>query len=168
MLDRLKEALSRQGVRFTATDKIHLTVRFLGNVDEDRFPEAVSALAANLAGMQAPELTVAGLGAFPSANRPGIVWAGVQGDIALLHSRTTEATDDFAEKEETKPYHPHLTLARVSPPSQKVGRALQPLLAEFGDEVLARWTPTELVLVQTMPGGQYETRAAFPLVRTPS
>lgn len=163
MLDLLNEKLSRQGVRFTAREKVHLTVRFLGNVDDERLTALVDSLSANTLGLAAPELTLNGLGAFPNATRPGIVWAGIQGDVALLHTRVTEATDDFADRPETKPYHPHLTLARISPPSQKVGRALAPVLNEFAASVLAQWKPTELMLVQTLPGGQYETKATFPL-----
>ena len=160
---RLKSAIDRQGVRFTGLSKVHLTMRFLGNVEEGRVPQLVDSLAANLQAISLGGLEVVGIGAFPDVRRPAIVWAGISGDLASLHARILEATDDYAERADDKPLHPHLTLARVSPPSQKVGRALDPLVREFAETTFATWAPTEVVLVQTVPGGAYEQVASFPL-----
>ncbi len=163
VLERLQNDVGRQGVRFTKPEKIHLTLSFLGEVDEKRVAALTDSLASGLQGVTIGELSVAGLGAFPDARRPGIVWTGLSGEMTAVHERIIDGTDDFAERPDTKLFRPHLTLARISPPSQKVGRALAPLIQEFAESVFARWQPTEIALVQTLPGGSYEQVATFPL-----
>jgi 2'-5' RNA ligase len=162
-IQRLQTDIGRQGVRFTKPEKIHLTMRFLGEVDEKQLDRLTDSLTANLQGISVGELQVQGIGAFPDSRRPGIVWAGLVGELTALHQRILEATDDFAERPDSKPFHPHLTLARVSPPSQKVGRALDPIVKEWGAITLATWEPEEVSLVQTLPGGSYAQLASFPL-----
>ncbi len=167
VLQRLQSGIGRQGVRFTKPEKMHLTLRFLGDVDEKGLSALIDALAEKLQGLSIGEVAVSGLGGFPDEKRPAIVWAGLKGEFTAVHEKIIEATEGFEEGAESKPLRPHLTLARVSPPSQKVGRALEPVAQEAGDAVLAVWTPNEVVLVQTMPGGGYEQMASFPLVEAP-
>jgi 2'-5' RNA ligase len=157
----LQENLTRQGVRFTKPEKIHLTLRYIGLVDSAE--PVASALSEALTGMPPVELTTAALGAFPHLERPKVIWAGVQGALDVLRARVIEATDDFAEKE-AEEHVPHLTLARVSPPSSKVGRALAPLVQQTADELFGRWTANEVQLVETKGDGSYSIVAEFPLV----
>ena len=162
-LSLLQEHLTRQGVRFTRPEKIHLTLRYLGNVLEDQVEPLTASLAEALAGISEVELTASGLGAFPNIDRPKVVWAGVHGDLTALHQRVIEATDDVAEQP-ADAWEPHLTLARVSPPSQKVGRALEPLVRQTAGELFGSWIAREVLLVQTQADGSYHIMAEFPLV----
>lgn len=162
-LPLLQEHLTRQGVRFTKPEKIHLTLRFLGNVDGSEVEALTASLAEKLAGLQAISLRAAALGAFPHLDRPKVIWSGVQGDLTLLHERVIEATDDFAETEADE-LEPHLTLARVSPPSSKLGRALQPLVKQSAEEIYGEWVASEVLLIETTGDGTYRIVAEFPLV----
>jgi RNA 2',3'-cyclic 3'-phosphodiesterase len=164
-LGKLREAITRQGVRFTRPERIHLTVRFLGNVMEDALPDLTASLREGLQGAAAPQLEVSEIGGFPGLHRPAVVWAGVSGPLEELHRRVVEATDVFAERPDDKEFRPHLTLARVSPPSQKVGRALEPVVQEFRGKTFCRWTPAEVVLVESTSGA-YEVRERFALTRS--
>ena len=161
-LPLLHEHLTRQGVRFTKPEKIHLTLRFLGNVDPARVDELVVSLSSALTGLSSVSLSASGLGGFPHLDRPKVVFAGILGELTAVHERVIEATDDFAEQAADE-LTPHLTLARVSPPSSKVGRALQPLVQQTAGALFGEWTASEVRLVETLGDGTYRSVAEFPL-----
>lgn len=166
-LPLLQEHLTRQGVRFSRKDKVHLTLRYLGNVDPARHEALVASLTDATVELDAVELTASGLGAFPHLDRPKVIWAGIQGDLLAIHERIVEATDDFAEVE-VESFTPHLTLARISPPSQKVGRALLPLVKQMEGVEFGRWRAGDVGLVETLPDGHYRSDVVFPLRNLPA
>jgi 2'-5' RNA ligase len=103
-------------VRWIGAELLHVTVKFLGNVAETRVPEMTAALGSALAGTAAFDADVAGLGAFPSASRPRVVWAGIGAGAeragAIAH--TVEAAFEalgFAREE--RAFRAHVTLARI-------------------------------------------------------
>jgi RNA 2',3'-cyclic 3'-phosphodiesterase len=110
-----------------ATGNLHLTVKFLGDVDEGRLEAIAGALTGAVAGAGAFDARVEGLGAFPSAARPRVVWAGVTvgapaiGDLA---GRVDEALAVLGFAREARPFSAHITLGRIRQP----GRA--PALSE--------------------------------------
>jgi RNA 2',3'-cyclic 3'-phosphodiesterase len=121
-------------VRWVRLDGLHLTLRFLGPTPDhqiDRTITAVRHVAASAAGPVDLELT--GAGAFPRAERPRTLWIGVGGDLAGLASlaRTMEeALVEAGWPAETRPFAPHLTLARSD------GIAVGPLVARRLSEAM--------------------------------
>lgn len=102
------------GVVWPRGENLHLTLKFLGDV----VPERLAALAARLEGVaraQAPfALTLAGVGAFPSWQRPRVLWIGVVAPaLAPLAAAVEAACAAERFPPETRPFHPHLTLGRV-------------------------------------------------------
>lgn len=163
-LEVLKENLTRQGVRFARPDRIHLTLSFLGNVREEYVPELVASIRKNLDGVAAVSLTVNGIGSFPNPQRPGVIYVQCDGDLAELTEKVEQGTREFAETSDSKKLIPHLTLVRISPPSQKVGRALVPLTAELATKTYGKWQVNNLALVQTMADGSYTIIETFQLL----
>lgn len=117
LADRIA-ALSIPG-RVAPPENWHITVRFLGEVEQvtyERFLAGLSEL-----GEQAPfRIALDHFGAFPRPKKATVVWAGLgRGDVEL--SRLNEIAEDAAIgaglSPEERPYHPHLTLARVRPPA---------------------------------------------------
>ncbi len=151
--DTLRSVIDRQGVRFAAPTKMHLTLAFLG---DDADPETTIATANRfLPGSGKLSLTVGGIGTFPSAERPKTIWLGVHGaDLGRLAATTQQ---EYALPE--TPYVGHLTLARVSPGSKTVGRLLMPL-ADNNQEMIS-WEATEVELMLTLPNGEYETLGRY-------
>jgi 2'-5' RNA ligase len=96
-------------------DRLHLTVRFIGQIDEAGATAVMQALEPPLA--VAPfELTVSGPGAFPPAGRPKVIWVGVRNGSEELGRVEREVTRRLATAgipPEDRPYSPHLTVARV-------------------------------------------------------
>lgn len=98
-------------------ENLHITLRFLGEVDEVSFDRLLAGL--DLADWPSPfRLRVGGVGAFPSARNATVAWLGVEDDSALY--RLFETVDDVCEQahlgREERPFRPHLTVARLRPP----------------------------------------------------
>ena len=108
-------------VAWVTTGNLHLTVKFLGEVDEGRLEAIAGALTGAVAGVGAFDAQVEGLGAFPSAARPRVVWAGVTvgapavGDLA---GRVDEALAALGFAREARPFSAHVTLGRVRQPGR--------------------------------------------------
>ena len=112
--ERLREAGCE--VRWARAEQMHLTVKFLGEID----PATVGAVAeamAHAAEAVAPfEVEVAGLGAFPPRGAPRVVWAGVEdpgGHVQQLQARLERRLEPLGFERERRAFHPHLTLGRV-------------------------------------------------------
>src|SRR4051794_21350543 len=103
------------------TNQLHLTLKFFGHIEESSAGELEKVLAKSCQGVAPFELNASGLGCFPSARSPRVVWAGIAGELApllALQNRIDETTVDWAEPEKRE-FTPHLTLARVKDPGRK-------------------------------------------------
>ena len=117
-LSRCQERLKGAGVnvKWTRPEQIHLTLAFLGNVADDEL-DALSEAVREAASVFGPlRLRATGTGQFPPGGRPRVLWVGVRaeaGDLEGLQQAVAGAAAPFAEKQEHRAYHPHLTLGRV-------------------------------------------------------
>lgn len=109
-------------------ESIHLTLKFLGNMDPamvERLLKAVEPVRTH----QSPlTMRVQGLGVFPDSRRPRILWTGCTGEIPSLLklvAHIEQALAPLGFPPEEKPYHPHLTLARIKHDSPRVGAMLR-------------------------------------------
>ena len=98
----------------------HLTLRFLGELDEADIPAVKTGMARATAGLAPLSLALSGCGCFPNVERARLFWAGVGGDsLAKLHTLVAAINYEIAEGErDNRPFHPHMTLARARKPSQ--------------------------------------------------
>ena len=107
--------------RWARVEGLHVTLKFIGHVDDAVVEQIKAALSSIKA---APfEVKFTGVGFFPNPNAARVFWAGVDGGDALprLASTIDAALEKLGFARETKPYHPHLTLARTSSrPSARV------------------------------------------------
>jgi len=114
MPSRLNSAGS--SLRWVSPDNLHLTLKFLGETAEVRVPKIAGAVREVAERTARFEITLAGMGAFPSPRRPQVVWVGV-GDgadhlVALAQDLDT-ALHRLKFPREHRPFQPHLTVARV-------------------------------------------------------
>ncbi|MGE3896122.1 MAG: RNA 2',3'-cyclic phosphodiesterase, partial [Alphaproteobacteria bacterium] len=102
------------GARWLRDDQMHLTLRFIGEVDHATFEEVVHALGEVEA--DAFEMAVAGVGHFPPRGPPKLLWAGVRPNPALnlLQSRIESALGRAGLKPEGRNFSAHITLARLN------------------------------------------------------
>jgi 2'-5' RNA ligase len=99
--------------RKTDPEKLHITIRFIGEIGEKH----AASILQNLAGIKFEPfmLKLNTLGCFPNKGRPKIFWAGFEHsvDIMDLSKRVDKVIDSVTGKEREKPFKPHVTLARV-------------------------------------------------------
>lgn len=124
----LQQTLGRSGaaVNWVPRDNLHLTLLFLGEVDEKDLASVCRAVTRVAVGQPPFELRLAGVGAFPTPRRPKTIWAGVTdgtAELTRLHAALEVALVDLrAYRREERAYTPHLTLGRVK--SEPDGQAL--------------------------------------------
>src|SRR5580765_7338593 len=117
-LAALTQDLARlvQPVSWTREGNFHMTVRFLGDLGEDGASRVGDAVARGADGAHPAEAELGPIGAFPSLDRPRVIWVGVAGgepEIAALAERVNRAIDAAGFERADKPFRPHLTLGRV-------------------------------------------------------
>jgi 2'-5' RNA ligase len=115
----LQKELTKSGaeVKWAAPESMHITLVFLGEVD-DRELHAVCRAAKQVAASEAPfALRVSGVGAFPTARRPKIIWTGITDGAESLQRLNAALEVQMLElgcyRKEERSYTPHLTLGRV-------------------------------------------------------
>ncbi|MDZ7374016.1 MAG: RNA 2',3'-cyclic phosphodiesterase [candidate division KSB1 bacterium] len=118
--DLQKELRAYPGrVTWTRAEGIHVTLKFLGNVEATRIDAVAEALARAVRGAQRPRLCARGTGAFPSWRSPRVFWIGVEdegGNLARIQRAVEEELEGLGFPREGRPFTPHLTLARVKAP----------------------------------------------------
>jgi len=140
LLKSVKTDLDRgfKGVSWARPDTIHLTLKFLGEIDEKKALAVETALETASAGIGPFTLEVGGVGAFPNSRAPRVVWAGIKESTELLtlQKRIDEqlATAGFAP--DGRPFTPHLTLCRIK--SAGDARTIGRLVAELGQKTQAK------------------------------
>ena len=105
--------------RWPRRDALHLTLHFIGEV-----PESVAqAYQRALSQVDAPafDLRIQGVGQFPAADRPRVIWAGVQNTPPLraLHEAVGAALESEGFRRERRRFHPHITLMRFKKPIRR-------------------------------------------------
>lgn len=116
-------------VRWVAVPSIHLTLKFLGDVDAEVIASLSETLLESTRSERPFELSLQGLGCFPNPKNPRVVWCGLGGETAgllRLQQRVESACTVLGFGPEDRPFHPHLTLGRV-----QGKRNLEPLMRQI-------------------------------------
>ena len=154
----------RARIAWIPPERLHLTVRFIGEVDEGR---AAAIGAAFEPPFRTPsfDVVVGGVGAFPAKGNPRVVWAGIaEGATALvdLEREVSDRLTGCGVQKEDRPFRPHLTLARVR---DAAGLRTVPLLEGLVDRTLGRSRVDAITLFQSRLSPKGPTYV--PLLRTP-
>jgi 2'-5' RNA ligase len=154
------------GAKWVDPGNLHVTLRFIGEVDEGVAADIDEALAQ----IRAPkfELSVAGIGTFGTGSKARMLWAGVEKNPGLLHlhDKVESALIRIGLEPEARRYTPHVTLARLKYlPDSSVAR-LQSYLGEHALFRAQPFTVDRFSLVAsylTKSGPIYEDEAEYPL-----
>lgn len=118
---RLAQGWPRGAVRWATAEKLHLTLRFLGDTEEEK----VGALAAGLDGLAADQpgfdLRLTSVGVFPNARRPRVIWAGLtdeENKLETLQRSVERMVRSLGWEAEQQRFKPHVTVGRVRPRAQ--------------------------------------------------
>ncbi|MCX7755871.1 MAG: RNA 2',3'-cyclic phosphodiesterase [Anaerolineales bacterium] len=121
----IKQAISRQtaslrqssgrAIRWVSVENIHLTLKFLGQVSSANLELLAQSVRAECAHSTPFSIAVEGLGCFPNARRPRVLWIGLSAPPALIHlqHQIETSANRLGYPPDEKPFSPHLTIGRV-------------------------------------------------------
>lgn len=165
---RIQEDLKERagGVRWVRPEGIHLTLKFLGEVDPDRIEGIAHKMEEAVRETKLFTIGVRGGGAFPNARNPRVIWIGIDdpsGELKKVQARVEESMEEIGFTREGRAYTPHLTIGRLRSSKGKgaVGHALETIKAydlgtmEVGEIILFRShlkpTGAEYTKVKSVP-----------------
>lgn len=128
LIDRLRPKCG--AIQWSSPEKIHLTLKFLGEIGDDAVVPICGALRMLAEQCRPFEVSIHGTGVFPAQGAARVVWAGVQdqsGDLARCRDLCEDLVAPLGFPTEHRPFTPHLTLARNRTPklSTDIRLALQ-------------------------------------------
>jgi 2'-5' RNA ligase len=118
-------------VRWEPIEKFHITLKFLGNVEEEKLHSLGNRLEEVLSPFSAFSLTYQGVGCFPNLHHPRVVWIGAEnedGTLRRIQEAVEEVSESFGFQRDERQFHPHITIGRV-----KGSRNLKALVSELGN-----------------------------------
>jgi 2'-5' RNA ligase len=131
--------LTHADVRWVSSEKIHLTLKFFGSVEESRIDSIFKSIEGPARNTLPFSLKVRGIGAFPGLKNPRVIWMGLVDGREILTSLQKQIERELEKigfEPENRPFHPHLTLGRMKSSRGKeelVGRMEKHKEEEFGD-----------------------------------
>lgn len=156
--DNLRDTTNK--IAWVKPDNIHLTMKFLGNIETDK-AHAIEKILKNIVSqISIGKLSVKGVGAFPTINNPRVIWVGVEDDKNLLniYTQLEEGLASLGFKKEERPFKPHLTLGRIKFLKDKKG--LKERLEKLADIKFASFIADSLILFKSelTPEGSLYTK----------
>ena len=103
-------------MRWVRPEGIHLTLKFMGNIPAGMVDRVLADLPTVTAKFSPFKVGISGFGAFPNLRQPRVLWAGLDGDLAILASMqlaVDDAVGNLGLPKEQRDFSPHLTLGRV-------------------------------------------------------
>jgi 2'-5' RNA ligase len=130
---------TRADVRWVNPEKIHLTLKFFGNIEESRIDPIFKSIEEPIRNTPPYSIEVKGVGAFPQLRNPRVIWIGLvngKGILTSFQKQIETQLEKIGFQTENRPFHPHLTLGRMKSSRGKeemVGRMEKHREEEFGD-----------------------------------
>ena len=157
--------------RWVRPEGIHITVKFIGHIEDKKLDEICAALAP-FRSEQPVEMEFRGLGFFPNDRRPRVVWCGVKAsaNLAPLSADIERALEPLGIPRESRDFTPHLTLARLESakdPRTQVG-IWSTRRPSSQTKALDSARATEFHLFESVlkrSGAEYKRLQAFPFVK---
>jgi len=150
-------------VKWVRPESLHLTLKFLGDVEQERISAAACAIERSVSALSAFDLALGGTGAFPNPRRPGVLWIGVRKGaepLASLAGAVESALAGLGFERERRPFSAHLTLGRIRSPGNS-GRIVE-RMTEAGFEC----DPFRIASVHVMKSDLQRSGAVYTTLRT--
>ncbi len=163
----IRATLNEFSIRWVPTENIHLTIKFLGDVAQDRLEQVTRVLDSFVVHLDPIHASVEGFGWFPADQSPRVLWVGVEepgGDLAEFAHGLEQELAGAGFEPEGRRFHPHLTIGRVrdrSRPNDLRTRLQAISLGKVGEMQVS-----ELVLFRSKlspAGARYLPLGKFPL-----
>ena len=155
-IDKIFDAVSQlkreiPGVRWVAKENLHLTLKFLGPIDDARIQPISRALEGDLRPFSRFTINAKGLGVFPDLRRPRVLWVGLKSEVLpALAAAVESALEPLGFAPETRSFRPHLTVGRwrnFEGSATRLGREIERWKTyEFGESKVEEITLFQSVL----------------------
>jgi 2'-5' RNA ligase len=165
----LRTRLSGDCVRWTRPEQIHLTFRFLGEVEIGQVEGLVAAVRGVCDQFAPLQLRAERMGVFPHARSPRVVWVSVQdegGELSRLQPALSEAAGRFTQHKEEKSFTGHLTIGRLRNVRATQARVLAEFVEGVKNQVFGQWTADQVEILRSElspAGSRYSSVASLPL-----
>lgn len=167
--ERLMEtfAIPPGTVRWARPGNMHITIKFLGETEEEKIPAIREAASSALSSFAPARLTIEGMGIFPNHDKPRVVWFGVGGDTAALsvmEAELSKSLEGLGFLPDQRPFTAHLTIGRVK--SDLARGPLIRLVRAHQKEFIGDAPLNEIVLYESSlnpAGAIYTVVERFPL-----
>ena len=165
----LQPLASPGAVRWTRPEQIHLTLRFLGDVQAARLEDLKESVNTVCAGTRPLRLRAEGIGFFPNEHSPRVVWVGIndaEGLLVDLQKRIETAVQPFTVESNTESFVGHATLGRFKSFRRSDSGKLPAHVQAIKGRMFGEWTAPEVEIIQSRlspEGARYTVLAAFQL-----
>jgi RNA 2',3'-cyclic 3'-phosphodiesterase len=154
--------------RWVRTENIHVTLKFIGEAPPEKVQDIRSALSGVYSEREV-ELNFRGLGFFPNAKRPSVLWAGTDAspNLQSLAGDIDGSLEKLGFPREQRPFVPHLTIARFQPP--RIHEQLQSAIAQKSSREFGSLRTREFHLIESKlkpSGAEYTTIETFRFAGT--
>lgn len=167
--DQLRGELPERCARWNPTEQLHLTLKFLGNVDVARsgaLTDAVRAACANFAPLK---LHAERIGCFPDLRFPRVVWVGVhdaENRLAELQATIERVTTEYTTEAREEKFTGHITIARIKNLKRPQAEILAKLVQGMTGRVFGEWTADAIEIMRSelaAGGAKHTCLARLPL-----
>ena len=158
--------LSYENLRFVEPEKLHLTLRFLGETEEEKIPDIDRLMKKSAEANKAFTLNIKNAGVFGSSYNPRVIWFGIDHNEALTHLHTRIETNltkvgFFPDRQN---FVPHLTLSRIK--QLKDLKLFQKIIGGFREKEIMKQDVLEFSLIESIlmkEGPIYNTLNSYTL-----
>ena len=165
----LKSQTSAAAIKWVAPEALHLTLKFIGELPEEKVAEVTALLTKTLQGLSPFEIEIHGLGMYPNAKNPRVIWLGILGGEPLfkIHKILDRALAPLDIPSDRLHYAPHLTLARLRQRTDpEIVRSIGKTVSQFEIDSLGVVVIDQIHLIQstlTPQGPLYSSLHNVPL-----
>lgn len=167
-MEKLQSELKISGadVKWERKDKFHATIKFLGDVSEEKLSAVLNEIDAIVSDFSETEVIYQSLGAFPNKKNPRVIWIGCDnpdGILLNLKNAFDHNLSRFGFEIENRPFHPHITLGRIKSSNQL--KNLHPMLENLTFEPQKALINEILVMKSVLKpeGSEYSILQTIPL-----
>jgi len=166
MISSLKSGLSKDIIKWTSPDNIHITLAFLGDTEENLIKSIISMLNEKCIGSERFELILKGSGVFRNLSDPRIIWTGIEPSAKLMYLNEVimKGLKGLNIKMEERPFNPHLTIGRIKHLNDR--ETLKALTEQYQNSEIQIIPVNEVILYQSIllqSGPVYKPIAKFNL-----
>lgn len=154
----IQSRLKDFNVKLVKPELVHITLKFLGEIEDDRVQEIANSL--DNIDCEPFNATIAKVGVFPKPKYPKVVWLGAEGDFKTLHANVESVLKGFNLEEDNRKFSAHATIARVKRLPNQDKNSFLKTLDEIKDiEIGSMWVDTVKLKKSTLTpeGPIYET-----------